>query len=63
MLNIGGRWNSDFEYRKECRYKKQLYEKYGKRLIELFPDNLVTINQLDWKFTERLLKILKEDRA
>ena len=58
-----GKWNTDFEYRKECRHKKQLYEKYEKSLVELYPDNLISINQLDWKFTERLLRILKEDRS
>jgi len=58
-----GRWSNDFEYRKERRHKKLLYEKYHYSLIELFPDNLCSINQLDWKFTERLLKILKKGRS
>lgn len=56
-----GRWG-DFEYNKTCNHKRHLYEKYGIELIELYPDNLVSINQLDWKFTERLLNILKKNR-
>jgi|GEM_PF-4928023 hypothetical protein len=58
-----GKWGADFEYRKECNHKRQLYEKYNYNLVELYPDNLRSIHQLDWKFTERLLKILKKDRS
>ena len=57
-----GKWSNDFEYRKERRHKKQLYDQYEYNLVELFPDNLESIHQLDWKFTERLLKILKKER-
>ena len=54
-----GKWDNNFEYRKECHDKKISYKKYDIDLVELYPDNLKTINQLDWKFTERLLNILK----
>lgn len=55
-----GKWNDNFEYRKECHDKKLLYKKHDIYLVELYPDNLESINQLDWKFTERLLNILKD---
>lgn len=55
-----GMWPSDFDYRKECNIKRKQYKEYDIPLVELYPDNLVSINQLDWKFTERLLKILKK---
>ncbi len=55
-----GRWDTDFEYRKECHHKKKLYEEYEIKLVEIYPDNLVSLSQLDWKFTERLLDLLKQ---
>jgi len=58
-----GKWNSDFEYRKECKHKRETYEKNEIKLVELYPDNLASMNQLDWKFTERLLQILKKERS
>lgn len=58
-----GRWPGDFDYRKECDHKRKLYKEYDIKLVELYPDNLASINQLDWKFTERLLAILKRDRS
>lgn len=57
-----GLWSNDFEYRKACNHKRKLYKKYEYKLVELYPDNTISFNRLDWKFTERLLKILKEDR-
>ena len=63
-----GKWYTDFEYRKECRHKKEIYNKNEIKLIELYPDNIIrngkfSISQLDWKFTERLLNILKKERS
>ncbi|HJX05127.1 MAG TPA: hypothetical protein VJ461_00280 [Candidatus Nanoarchaeia archaeon] len=58
-----GKWPGDFDYRKECSHKRKLYEEYDVKLIELYPDNLISFQQLDWKFTERLLNILKKERS
>ncbi|HLC73760.1 MAG TPA: hypothetical protein VJH20_03950 [Candidatus Nanoarchaeia archaeon] len=58
-----GRWNIDFNYKQECRIKKEQYIKGEIKLVELYPDNLKSINQLDWKFTQRLLNILKRERV
>jgi hypothetical protein len=58
-----GKWSGDFDYRKECDHKRKLYENYDIKLVELYPDNLVSFQQLDWKFTERLLAILKKERS
>ena len=58
-----GKWPADFDYRKECNYKRSLFEKYDINLVELYPDNLFSINKLDWKFTERLLNLLKKERS
>jgi hypothetical protein len=58
-----GKWPGDFDYRKECNLKRKTYSDYDKQLVELYPDNLISSHQLDWKFTERLLNILKKDRS
>lgn len=58
-----GKWPGDFDYRKECNYKRKMFEKYDINLLELYPDNLLSINKLDWKFTERLLNLLKKERT
>ncbi|MDD5178552.1 MAG: hypothetical protein PHT54_04735 [Candidatus Nanoarchaeia archaeon] len=55
-----GRWDKDFDYKQACRKKRQTCEKSKIDLIELFPDNLSSFSQLDWKFTERLLSVLKK---
>jgi cell division protein FtsI/penicillin-binding protein 2 len=48
-------------YNKEER-KKILKKLEGRdtHLVELFHDNLSSIQKLDWKFTERLLELLKK---
>jgi len=58
-----GKFPGDFDYRKECNHKRKIYENGNIKLVELYPDNLASFQQLDWKFTERLLSILKKERS
>ena len=53
-------WNSSRAYNEECEDKRKAFAKEEIPLIELYPDNLITKEQLNWKFTERFFKVFKK---
>ena len=55
-----GMWNSSRAYNEECEDKRKNFKKEGIPLVELYPDNIRDFRTLDWKFTDRLLKVLKK---
>jgi hypothetical protein len=54
-----GMWNSSRAYNEECEDKRNNFKKEDLKLVELYPDNLIDSKTLDWKFTKRLLEVLK----
>ena len=54
-------WGRDKrEANNEYFHKKKLYNDNDIKIVDLYPDNLISFGQLDWKFTERLLNLLKK---
>jgi len=54
-------WAKNYDQKNRKEIEKR-FNDTDTHLVQIYYDNIINKNQLDWKFTERLLKIIKKDR-